>query len=409
MFGFARDGANRHREREMEYSPRLTRYGFRTRARLLRAGVTKERHMKRALFRGVVGLALAAGVVSVQASERDARDVTLAVTMTNDAAANAIRVYDTATHQLLQTSSTRGKGGVTGNARGIKADGTGEWLAAVNNGSGTVAVFSHRGDRLVFEQVVTTTSAPVSIDFGNDHMYVAGSMTVDSFPIRHGRVGARDGTTFLELADGSVPPAGSTAQVGVLTARSLLVTLKTDPSPGTVDIVRLDEDGAVRNVAPRAVSAPDGTLTPFGFSVYADGTAVITLAHSAQDGLFRGGKFTDVIAAGQSAPCWMTSIGKYVFTANTGSGTISRLLGSGNNIFVDDPVAARITTGGSPSDIDADASVLGVLDRVAGEAHLSLFTYNAFGELAASGSPIAIGAAGANGIAIVRAADHDDR
>ena len=102
-----------------------------------------------------------------------------------------------------------------------------------------------------------------------------------------------------------LPPNGSTAQVGVINERRLLVTLKTDPDPGTVDIVPL-RDGAVTGAAPVAVSAPAGTLTPFGFAVYPDGTAVITLAHSNQDGLFRNGAFTSVIDAGQAAPCWMT-------------------------------------------------------------------------------------------------------
>ncbi len=143
-----------------------------------------------------------------------------------------------------------------------------------------------------------------------------------------------------------MPPGGSTAQVGVINERRLLVTLKTDPDPGTVDIVRLN-DGAVTG-AVSAVSAPAGTLTPFGFSVYPDGTAVMTLAHTSQDGLFRNGAFTSVIDAGQMAPCWMTRAGKYVFTANTGSGTISRLIGTGNHVFVDSPVAATITTGGAP-------------------------------------------------------------
>jgi hypothetical protein len=50
------------------------------------------------------------------------------------------------------------------------------------------------------------------------------------------------------------------------------VTLKTDPDPGTVDIIAL-HDGAVTGGAPTAVSAPAGTLTPFGFSVYPDGSA----------------------------------------------------------------------------------------------------------------------------------------
>ena len=340
---------------------------------------------------------------SVQAGHRA---VTLAVIMTNDPMANQIKVYDADTHVLLQTLSTHGKGGVGGNARGVKQY-DGELFAAVNNGSNTVAIYRRDGNRLRFDKLVTTTSAPVSVDFGHDHLYVAGATTVDSFVLHRHRVEWMDGTTGLELAGGGVPPNGSTAQVGVLNERRLLVTLKTDPDPGTVDIVPL-RDGAITGAAPVAVSAPAGTLTPFGFSVYPDGTAVITLAHSSQDGLFRNGAFTSVIGAGQAAPCWTTRAGKYVFTANTGSRTISRVIGTGNNVFVDSPVAASIATGGAPSDIDADEGVLGVIDHGAGQSHLSLFTYNRFGELTASGAPINLGVANANGVAIMAPTDRDE-
>jgi hypothetical protein len=155
------------------------------------------------------------------------------------------------------------------------------------------------------------------------------------------------------------------------------------------------------------VSAPAGTLTPFGFSVYPDGTAVITLAHSSQDGLFRDGAFAAVVGAGQTADCWATRVGKYVFTANTGSKTISRVIGTGNNVFVDSPVAASIATGGAPADIDAEAGILGVIDHSAGQSHLSFFRYNAFGELTAVGSPVTVGVANANGVAIVPAGDRE--
>ena len=185
---------------------------------------------------------------------------------------------------LLQTLATRGKGGAGGNARGVKQY-RGEIVAVVNNGSNTVALYKRDGNGLRFDKLVTTTSAPVSIDFANDHMYVAGATTVDSFVIRHNVVEWLDGTASLELATGGAPPTGSTAQVGVVDARRLLVTLKADPDPGTVDVVRL-QDGAITGAAPVAVSAPAGTLTPFGFSVYPDGTALITLAHSSQAGCF---------------------------------------------------------------------------------------------------------------------------
>jgi hypothetical protein len=347
-------------------------------------------------------LVCAAGVVSVQAGHRA---VTLAVIMTNDPVTNQIKVYDVGSHVLLQTLSTHGKGGVGGNARGVKQH-NGELFAAVNNGSNTVAIYKRDGNGLRFDKLVTTTSAPVSVDFGQDHLYVAGATTVDSFVLHRRNVEWMDGTTGLELAGGGAPPDGSTAQVGVVNERRLLVTLKTDPDPGTVDIVSL-RDGAVTGAAPVAVSAPAGTLTPFGFSVYGDGTAVITLAHSNQDGLFRNGAFTSVTDAGQGAPCWTTQVGKYVFTANAASRTISRLVGTGSHVFVDSPVAASVTTG-APSDIDADEGVLGVVDHAAGQSHLSLFGYNKFGELRASGGAIDIGVANANGVAIMAPADRDE-
>ena len=347
-----------------------------------------------------VVLVFAAGASNVQAEHRGR---TLAVTMTNDPIENRINVYDADTHALLQTLSTSGKGGVGGNARGVKQY-EGELVAAVNNGSNTVAVFRRDGDTLKFDKVVSTTSAPVSVDFGNDHMYVAGATTVDSFMLDRNTVEWLDGTTGLELVGGGAPPSGSTAQVGVINDKQLLVTLKTDPDPGTVDLVSL-HDGRVTGAVPTAVSAPQGTLTPFGFAVYGDGTAVITLAHSNQDGLFRNGAFTAVVGAGQTADCWMTRVGKYLFTANTGSRTISRLIGTGNNVFVDSPVAASIATGGAPADLDADAGVLGVIDHGAGQSHLSLFRYNKFGELTADGTPITVGVANASGVAIMSAGD----
>ena len=355
-----------------------------------------------AVSTAAVVLVLAAGASAVRAEHRGR---TLAVTMTNDPVENRIDVYDADTHALLQTLSTEGKGGAGGNARGVKQYG-GELIAAVNNGSNTVAVFRRDGDTVKFEKVVPTTSAPLSVDFGNDHMYVAGATTVDSFALHQHTVAWLDGTTGLELVGGGAPPDGSTAQVGVINDRQLLVTLKADPDPGTVDVVRL-QDGAISGAAPVAVSAPAGTLTPFGFSVYPDGTAVITLAHSNHDGLFRDGAFAAVVDAGQAADCWATRVGKYVFTANTGSKTISRLIGTGNNVFVDSPVAASIATGGAPADVDADAGFLAVIDHGAGQSHLSFFRYSQFGELTAAGTPITVGVADANGVAIVPAGDRD--
>ena len=346
-------------------------------------------------------LALAAGTSGVHAQQATS---TLAVVMTNAPAANQILVYDTQTQALLQTLATGGRGGVAGNARGVKQL-NGDLVAVVNYGSNSVSLFRREGNGLRLERTVATSSAPVSIDFGNHHMYVAGATTVDSFAISNNDVW-QDGTAPLQLVGGATPPAGSTAQVGVLNKNTLLVTLKTDPIPGSVDVVAL-QNGAVIGGTPQVVSAPAGSLTPFGFSVYPDGTAIITLAHSNQDGLFRNGAFTDVVSSGPvaRAPCWSTRVGKYVYTADAGSGTISRLVGTGNNIFVDNGVAA--TLNGGPTDIDARKGVLGALDNEGGRPHLSLLSYNALGELAPV-ADINLGVSTANGVAIVGTPDADD-
>jgi hypothetical protein len=350
---------------------------------------------------------LVVGAASASIVHAGPHGLTLAVTMTHDPAKNGIQVYDTSTGALLQTVSADGEGNVSGSARGVRQY-HGELVAAVNNGSNTVALLRREGDRLRFDRLVTTTSAPVSVDFGNDHMYVAGATTVDSFVLHGNEVDQRDGTAYLEFADnGGPPPSGDTSQVGVIDRHHLLVTLKNDPLQGTVDVVRLDDNGAVAGSAPDAVLAPAGTLTPFGFSAYPDGTALVTLAHSSQVGLFRDGGFTTAIDLGVGSTisdCWSTRAGKYVFTADTGSHTISRLIGTGNNIFVDNAVAAAIATG-APADIDAQAGVLGVIDHGAGQSHLTLFGYDVFGELTATGTPITLGVPNATGVAIMAPAE----
>ena len=138
----------------------------------------------------VACLALAAGGTGLRAAGGHER--TLVVTMTNDPNANQLKVYDAQSHVLLQTLSTHGQVGAFGNARGIKQYDS-RLVAVVNNGSNSVALFRRDGDVLKFDKVVSTTSAPVSVDVGNDHLYVAGATTVDSFVLHQHSVEWLDG------------------------------------------------------------------------------------------------------------------------------------------------------------------------------------------------------------------------
>jgi hypothetical protein len=358
--------------------------------------------MKKKLFASVfVSLLLALAGLSVTVIAREPHQA-LVITMTNDPDSNSLIVVDAKTKDKLQTISTSGKGGVSGNARGLQTW-EGRLLAAVNYKSGTVSIFRREGDRLALDELIVPTSPPVSVDFGNDHLYVAGDTTVDSFEIHGEHVGKLDGSVRLALAGGGIVMPGATAQIGVVNADSLLVTIKTDPIPGTVDVIHLN--GGAAFGAADAVSAPAGTLTPFGFSVYPDGAAVITLAHSGHDGLFRDGEFKSIaVSGGQAGNCWTTRAGKYVFIVNTGSQTISRVVGTGSNIFVDSAVAATVTAGGSPTDTDSGGGYLAVIDHTSGpgaDSHLSVFTYNFFGELTASGNPVDLKVPSANGVSVM--------
>ena len=117
-------------------------------------------------------------------------------------------MYDADTTRLLQTLSTHGQGRRGRQCpRGQQYDG--ELVAAVNNGSNTVALFRRNGDTLKFDKVVSTTSAPVSVDFGNDHMYVAGATTVDSFVLHRNTVEWLDGTTDWNWSEAARLPAAA--------------------------------------------------------------------------------------------------------------------------------------------------------------------------------------------------------
>src|SRR5262245_45013342 len=112
-------------------------------------------------------LVIAVAGTSIQATGHGR---TLVVTMTNDQNVNQIKVYDAESHALLQTLSTHGKGGVGGNARGIKQY-DGRLVAVVNNGSGNDGLVQPHWYVLKFDLLIQATSAPDSVDFGNDHQY----------------------------------------------------------------------------------------------------------------------------------------------------------------------------------------------------------------------------------------------
>ena len=191
---------------------------------------------------------------------------------------------------------------------------------------------------------------------------------------------------------------GSAAQVGVV-GDQLVISEKS----GVIEVVNL-HSGAVAGAA-EPVEIPADSDTPFGLVTRGE-KGYVTIAHSDQISLIEDGRLVALTAIGssfrsgpgQQAPCWITLIGPYLFTSNSPSHTISRLVATGAGILLDEPVAAR--TGGAPIDIAAAQRLLAVVESNGhGQSHLTQFSVGDDGTLVQIAST-AISSA-VNGVAIL--------
>jgi hypothetical protein len=335
-----------------------------------------------------IGLTTAALLIAASATFAADRRQPIVVTASNGVT-NQLLVFNTA-GVLLESVPTLGQGGASANAGGIATND--EWIAVVNFGSQTVSLFSRADAGFELRQVVPARSQPVSVTFGTDHLYVLGTTTIESHRIGQGGVDdASDGVVTLLASDGSA------AQVGIV-GDQLLLTEKS----GSIESVRL-RAGAVVGTAAR-VELPSGASdTPFGFATRGS-NAYVTIAGSDAIAVVKNGSVTDVAATGtpggqgQHSPCWAALAGPYLFTTNSPSRSISRLIAGGRHIVLDAPVAAQ--TGGAPIDVAADSDLLAVVEsNGGGVSHLTQFRIDEDGNLTQTISTAI--ASVANGVAIV--------
>jgi len=318
------------------------------------------------------------------AVQADPDDNPLVVTASN-AAKNQLLVFNS-DGKIIQTLSTQGQGGASGNAGGIEAKRND--VAVVNFGSQTVAIFERWDDGLHFKELVPTASSPLSVAFGEDHLYILGTATVESHPIYGSDVSSSsDGVVALLKADGSA------AQVGVLPGQ-LIITEKSN----TIETVSLLSDGAVGGVPTLVTNIPSNVNTPFGM-VTRGNDAYVTIAHANEISLVRNGTVLTVTGSGtQSAPCWLTLVGPFLFSSNSPSMSVSRYAVYGQKIVQDAAVAASLN--GDPTDISSGEGLIAVIDSNGSVSHLSIFTVDEDGNLTLRKANTI---ASANGVAVVRA------
>ena len=307
----------------------------------------------------------------------------------SNATTNELLVLDTA-GTVLRRIPTQGQGGVSGNAGGIAA--SRDRVAVVNFGSSNVSIFERdEGGRYFrLERVIPTLGSPVSVAFGNDHLYVLTTTHVESH--RAGAFGVLpnvDGQAQLLHSDASA------AQVGVVKG-ALVFTEKSN----AIESVRLSGDGAVAGASTLVANIPANVNAPFGLATRGD-DAYVTIAHADEISLVRNGTVLGVTpSVTQHAPCWVALDGAFLFSANSPSQSVSRYAVYGQKIVQDAPVIAQFT--GNPTDIVYRDGFAAVIDAAGTASRVSVFKVDQDGNFALQGVA-ALASAATNGLAIVDA------
>jgi hypothetical protein len=334
-----------------------------------------------------------AGAAAAQGGNWSKDQGALIVTASNTAS-NQLLIYNPA-GTFLKQIPTQGQGGVGGNAGGIAQNR--DRLAVVNHGSGDVAIFvkdtAHMD--LQFEHLVPALASPVSVAFGHGHLYILSTTHVESHRIDSSGVStAADGSAALIVADGSA------AQVGTLLDQ-LIISEKSN----AIETVNLDSRGAVAGTATLVANIPANVNAPFGLATRGN-DAYVTIAHANEISLVRRDNVLKVTGSGtQSAPCWVTLDGPFLFSANSPSHSVSRYAVYGQQVIQDAAIVAIFN--GNPTDIAYRAGLAAVIDANGTLSHVSVFGVDEDGNFTLKGLGT-INNAATNGVAIIRSDDRID-
>lgn len=383
------------------------------------------------VFVGLVSLAMIVGTVSGAQADPTTTATTgsvplaagegAAFAMSNGIRNNSIVSYRRAADGSLTrvgSISTRGSGiGVDLDTQGpLRLSSDHRYLYAVNAGTDDVSVFGVNGTQLTFLQRVYAGDQPVSLTINGNLLYVLD-----------GSVASNGITGFTRGADGMLTPiANSTRALSSPIAvpgqiefspdgRILVVTEKTTNTQLTpanaIDIYRMSRDGRPSFEAQRNASFG---LRPFGMAFRNNGQLSVVESFNADDSasalstyqVDRIGNFT--LATGsdpnhQTDACWVvvTPNGRYAYTANFGSGTISayQYTSPRGETGLLDGDAAFLGADSQPVDLalTGDGAYLYLLLR--GTGAVAPFEINKDGSLsplavATGGLPVADGASG---------------
>jgi 6-phosphogluconolactonase len=351
-----------------------------------------------------IALALVLAALGIAASGAMASSPRAVYTLTNDPAGNTVQVFKRNGHGSLSPGGEFATGG-TGTGTGLGNQGAlaldGRRLFAVNPGSDSISSFKVRGHRL--ELIDTDPSGgdrPISLTVDGGLLYVlnaGGAGDISGHTVsRHGALSPLVGST-RPLSGGGVDPA----QVSFDPRGKTLVV--TEKATNLIDTYEVDGDtGLAAGPSPQASAG----ATPFGFAFDRRGHLIVSEAfggaadqsavssYDVDDGLID--PISPSVGTTETAACWIvvTKNGRFAYTTNTGSGSISgyRVSHTGALTLLDADGRTGLT-GPGPIDMALTRNSRILYSLNSGDGTISGFRVRADGGLApiggASGLPTA--------------------
>jgi 6-phosphogluconolactonase (cycloisomerase 2 family) len=351
------------------------------------------RALATAAFAAAAGLPLAASAADDGASRGHV------YTMTNDAAGNALLVYTRGaggTLALAQQVATQGAGtgAGLGSQGAVTLSADGQYLFAVNAGSRSVSTFRLSRDGAWLASTVDTGGdTPTSVTESHGIVYVlnaGGDGSVSGF--------RNDGGTLTPLAGGTHALSGAgVAPAEVLFDKLGRTLVVSERATNTLTTYAVARDGSLG--AP--TFTPSAGATPFGFS-FDDANHL--LVSEAQGGAadastissyrFGGGAphtphlVTGALSTQQTAACWtvVTPDGRFVYTANAGSGSLSSFAIAGNGTLTLSQSVAEGVAGSHPLDLAISPSGHRLYALNNGLAQIGTYSVDTRGRLTSTSS-----------------------
>jgi 6-phosphogluconolactonase (cycloisomerase 2 family) len=292
--------------------------------------------------------------------------------MTNAADGNAVLVFDRAVDGTLTEVGEVPTGGL-GAGSGLGSQGAlvlnenQRLLFAVNAGSDEISAFLVRSGGLSLADTVPSGGdMPISLTVHGNLLYVlnaGGSGNITGFTVDRGQLTPLAGST-QPLSNGGVGSAPGPAQISFTPDGQQLVVTEKDSNSILTYTVGADGLASAPTVHPSA------GITPFGFAFNRRGYLIISEAFggapdaSAASSYILNESDLQVISPSvpthQTAACWVvvTGNGKYAYTTNTGSGSVSGYqVGRDGTLTLLDADGVTGDTGPGSSPTDAALSV----------------------------------------------------